>query len=329
VDPAERLAAYLAGDLDADEHTALEAELARDAALRGELAGMRRADAALAELSSPTPPVGFEDRLRAALAPVLAGELGSDADHATAVAAPASPTGDELAARRRQRRERPRWVPVLGGVAASLVLVAAGISAVSLLRGDDAEDGFAVTMDAMTDDAGAPEADGDGPVVVTEGRSLDSDDADDLLAGPVLDELVGRELDPATGAELAERWSAQLGADATTALQLPSDERAEGDVPDAAADDEAVEETAPAEEAAAADVDDGTAIARCLTELLGGGDAAIPAYVELATFEDRPAIVFGLVSVDPATGAFTRPEVWILDRADCQVLRFSQGSATG
>jgi hypothetical protein len=35
-------------------------------------------------------------------------------------------------------------------------------------------------------------------------------------------------------------------------------------------------------------------------------------------------VVVGLVTYDPTTDAYTRPEVWILSREDCQLLRFSQ-----
>jgi hypothetical protein len=58
---------------------------------------------------------------------------------------------------------------------------------------------------------------------------------------------------------------------------------------------------------------------------VGADPDAIPAYAELATFEDADAIVLGLVTPDPETGAFTRNEVWVLDRATCQLLRFAQG----
>jgi anti-sigma factor RsiW len=352
VDAAERLAAYLAGELDADERTALEAALARDPELRAELAAIRRADAALGGLSSPTPPPGFEERLHRALAGEVAAHLGTAqpaADVASAserIAAAGTPAGaasawDELAARR-QRRQRPRWIPVLGGVAASLVLLATGIAVVNLGSGDDGGQDVAVTMEA-SDDAGGPEvgaADVGGPVVVDEGRTIDADDADALLAGPVLAELTGQQLTPAEGAAVADQWAAQLGAPADVTLEsLPGEERA---AEDTEAEEDAVEEDAGEDGEVAADeaapegdlgaltgpVDDGEAVGRCLAELLDGLDGAgpaIPAYVEFVTYDGRPAFVYGLVTVEPSTGAYTRSEIWIVDRADCQVVRFAQG----
>lgn len=348
MDAAERLAAYLAGELDVDEHRVVEAALARDPALRAELAAIRRADAALGELTSPTPPPGFEERLRAALSAELTAQLaGSEpaADRAPSGDRPGGTAGttsawDELAARR-QGRQRPRWVPVLGGVAASLVLLATGIAVVTLGGGggDDADEDLAVT--STMDDAGRPEAtapDLGGPLVVDEGRTIADADADVLLAGPALEDVTGRHLGPPEGAAVAEQWAAQLGAAADDALELlPSEEGAaeeeaeeEADeAVDAGAEDGEVADDATADGpvAATAPVDDRTAVARCLAELLGGDvtDPPIPAYVELVTYQERPALVYGLVTVDPSTGAYTRSEVWILDRADCQVLRFAQG----
>jgi negative regulator of sigma E activity len=345
VDAAERLAAYLAGELDADERTALEAALARDAELRRELAAIRRADAALGALTSPTPPPGFEERLHAALAAELTAQLGTARPSPAARASEQAATGghpaggsstwDELAARRKQR-QRPRWIPVLGGVAASLVLLATGIAVVNLGAGDDAGSDMAVTMEASDDAGGLEEgaADLGGPVVLDEGRTIDADDADALLAGPALADVTDRQLPPAEGAAVADQWAAQLGAPGERALEsLPApEERAAEDVEEEAAEDADVATDGAAPEtdldAATGPVDDDEALTRCLAELLDGLDGAepaIPAYVEFVTYDGRPAIVYGLVTVEPSTGAYTRSEVWIVDRADCQVVRFAQG----
>jgi hypothetical protein len=165
VDAAERLAAYLAGELDADEHAAVEAELARDAALRTELDHLERADRALAALTSPTPPEGFETRLRAALASELAQQLVPATDAAVEVPTPSSSSAaeriaaDELVAARARRDARAggtrswRWLPAFGGVAASLLLIAVTISVVGPLSGDDAMDVTSGDAERFADEA--------------------------------------------------------------------------------------------------------------------------------------------------------------------------------
>jgi hypothetical protein len=164
VDAAERLADYLAGELDADEHAAVEAALARDPALRAKLAHLRRADAALTTLSSPTPPAGFEARLQAALAPELAHQLG-EARPATA----GEPTGttpgeriaaDAAAAARARREARAsgvrawRWLPAFGGIAASLLLLVVAVTVVGPLGGDDDADVAAGDAELLEEAAG-------------------------------------------------------------------------------------------------------------------------------------------------------------------------------
>ncbi len=61
----------------------------------------------------------------------------------------------------------------------------------------------------------------------------------------------------------------------------------------------------------------------CLTPVLTTerpADApAIPAYVELVTFEDEPAVAYVLVVPD-ATDRFTGSQVWVVARDDCRVL---------
>ncbi|MGH3441420.1 MAG: anti-sigma factor family protein, partial [Nitriliruptorales bacterium] len=52
----EHLSAYLAGELDADERTALEAELDRDAVLRGQLERIRATNETLDRVPQPEPP---------------------------------------------------------------------------------------------------------------------------------------------------------------------------------------------------------------------------------------------------------------------------------
>lgn len=208
MDAAERLADYLAGELDADEHAAVEAALARDPALRAALGDLQRADAALSSLSSPSPPVGFERRLQAALAPELARQLAAAPSHAGATSEPASTpaeriAADEAAAARARREARTagarawRWLPAFGGVAATLLLIAVAVNVVGPLGADDAdvaadagllesadvEDGAA--EDALDDGAMAEALDDPDAGAAEE---LESDAADDAAEGSALPE---------------------------------------------------------------------------------------------------------------------------------------------
>jgi anti-sigma factor RsiW len=330
VDTADRLAAYLAGELDADERTALEGELGRDPVLRARLGALRRADDALSALRSPEPSPGFDARLRAALDPVLREVL--EAPGSRSVAAEAGNPADELTARRAQR-ERRSWVPALVGVAAATaVLVGGGLVAGTLQQGGNDE--ASVAMDAMESLDGAEEDDErsmtleaapattDGPTIVVSDRDLSADDADAVVGSAELGAVIDRQLDATSGTQFAASWRAALAPGAAMAADEPAPE----------SDDVAGADAAP--EVATADrqvlgneltAEDEQAISRCLDELLAGAPDAIPVYVEVASFEGAPALVVGLVTIDPATGDYRRPEVWVLARSDCQVLRFSQG----
>jgi hypothetical protein len=173
VDATERLADFLAGELDADEHAAVEAALARDPALRAALEHLRRADTALRALERPPPPDGFEQRLHAALTEELtrlgirpetltdAATAGTGEDRAGAADRIAA---DELAAARARREARasgprwPRWLPAFGGIAASLLLVAVAISVVGPFTGGDDSDTATFDAAQMDLEAGAEDA---------------------------------------------------------------------------------------------------------------------------------------------------------------------------
>jgi negative regulator of sigma E activity len=348
---AERLAAYLAGELDADGAAAVEAAVARDPRLRADLDAMRRADAALGSLPATELPAGFESRLRAAvdheLSTLLRGEL-----HTTAQAAPPA-RRDELAVRR-ARRSRS-WVPAFAGAAAAVVVLAGVAVGVGVLGGADDQDGTADTAmtlesfaDADAEDAGEAEAGmalpepGDGPTIIASDRDLDDGAADELLASIELEAVAERGFDADTGRSVGAAWRAALstlgpGAGAADE-RAETAEDGEPELEEAAPtdDDEAVEAEEAGPEVAGdtavrlfADgpLDDEALAAadRCLTEVIEADTDAIPVYLELASYLGEPAVVVGLVTFDPATDAFTRPEVWVLSRDDCQVLRFSQG----
>jgi hypothetical protein len=182
----------------------------------------------------------------------------------------------------------------------------------------------------------------DGPVVVADGRTLDDDTIDELLTGGELDLVAAQGYDESLGRDVAERFQSDLGARSTQddAAADPEMDEATEDTPETedAPDEESAEDRdqeVPAEEAftgrelvtrdgTSLSATDATDVARCLDEVLGGDPDAIPAYVELAGYQDTEVVVLGLVTLDPETDTFARNEVWVLDRATCQLLRFSQ-----
>jgi hypothetical protein len=346
---AERLAAYLAGELDADESAALAAAIARDPRLRADLDAMQRADAALGSLTRTELPAGFESRLRTAVDAELSTILrpheaaATTSDEATAGGASSHRWTDQLAARRARRARS--WVPAFAGAAATVAAIAVvGIGVGVLGGGGDADDvaGDAEMMLEADDGDGSEEAGmmaapgpGEGPTVIAQGRDVDEDLADELLASIELQAVTDLALGADEGGSLGAGWRDALAnfgtaaddtdtTDTDTAEDAPQTETDEGVASTferTFVEDVAVRlfaDTPPSEEdLAAAD--------RCLAEVLAAGTEAIPVYLELATYEGEEAVIVGLVTFDPATEAYTRPEVWVLAREDCQVRRFSQG----
>lgn len=357
MDPVDRLAAYLADELHADERAQLEVELRRDPELRRTLEAMQRADDALAQLPAATPPEGFDERLDAVVDATLAELLGRAGEH-TVVGHEPDPAGndgtdtdepvDELAARRRRRVTSG----VLGAAAAGLILVVGGILAVQTggdhdradqdAAGDVMMESFDADSDPTDESADSDDAaddgaaDDDGPVIVDEGRVLDAGDLETLLDADVLVTLASQQLDEAAGTELAERFQLRFhaanmfSADDREAPDAPetNEDLADQDSDDAAEpDEEPDEEPEPegeedvASRPGALDADPSTVIARCLAVIHGTDPTAIPAYGELATVDGVDAVILGVVVADPDTGRFDHREVWVLDRDSCQVLR--------
>lgn len=281
------------------------------------------------------------------------------ADHAPTTSEATGRPSDALATRRRWRVG-----PALTGVAAGLVLLAGGLLGLGQLDLRSGQDSASTDADEMmaADDAGevapesASEADGDGtaPVIIDDGRSTSVDELDALLVTAELEELAGRGLQPADGETLAARFQQLLlGGDpgAETGSTGDGDEARDGaDSPTGELAGEQTEEQTeeqadePAEDTHDPDrartmavdtaivtrdgrlLDEGTVsdLRRCLAGLLDGGEQAIPRTVELLSVDGVDAISFGLVTLDPDTDAFTRIEVWTLERSTCQVLRFDQ-----
>lgn len=295
MDSAERLAAYLAGDLGDGERAALEDELARDPALRARLDRIREVDQELGRLPPVDPPPEFSQRLREAVS--------------QEVARTPLPGRDPI-----HLRARRRWVRGAGLAAAAAAL--AGIVAVGvagLIGGG--EDEAAMPQSAPGVTGREP-----GPITVTD-RDYSASEVEALPAR--LHELVPGDIPAAQARELESSLTQRLLGEATTGGAAPLAERSRPES-DAAQDQDAhsrLDQYDSVPDDAVRDV------RRCLPPLLEGAGTIIPVRAEVARFEGEPAVLFVLASRDPDTGAFDRLEVWVTARSDCQVLLFTQGSA--
>lgn len=313
MDTGERLAAYLAGELDVDGTRALEAELARDPSLRARLEAIRATDEALAALRPVELPEGFSARLREAVAAELDEQLPAD--------------GDELAARRARKRGTAgtrSWWPQVAVAAAVLAVAGIGIAQLGGMSGGDeqaAEEADAGTMSTLESLEAAA-----GPTVIAAGRSFDADSIRDLADDARFAELTSQELAGDAAAATAESYGAEL--------QAPGDDTGRmADAPqgDAAQDGSQETEAAMPESEAiglrtVGDVteEDLERVRACDDELLEAESAVIPVYVELVEFEGQDAIVYGFVGNDPEQDSYRRVELWVVGRGDCQVLHFTQ-----
>ncbi len=371
MEPAERLAAYLAEELSADERTALEAELARDAGLRAQLAAMRRADAALADEAATVLPDGARERLLAAVTPVL--DEVFDAAVPAAGGRSGADATDQLATRRAAANRRS-WVVGLGSVAAAIAAVAVIVPALGGMGGADesgvaadapAEDVATLSTEGSADDAGAEtEAGGAavddglpapvGPTLLDSGRTLDLDAAEQLLAAGELDAVIDQGLLTDDAVALATTWLAAYGAEASL-LQGVSPATGDGTADTEAADTEPADDTGeaastedaadePMQDRAQApspdvsvefgsadlqlfgDIDDDARddVARCLTTLSTTRGLFVPVLAELVTFEGEPAVAVAVVR-QGVDGTLSQRELWVVDRASCEVVEELQG----
>lgn len=324
MDTGERLAAYLAGDLDTAEARRLEGELARDPALRARLARLRRLEDALGDLPAVEVPTVFSERLRGAVQRELDGLPVAGED--------------ELAARRARRSwgGLPAWLPAAAGAAAVLVaVVAVGVSLSGVGGGNDSADEAAMgTLETEAADGGAAfdtgeamRAPADAPVVVDEGAVYDAESVQALAGDDVLVTAAGRSLTDEAATETAERYRAALRATASDGDAAEEEAPAEGD--DTAAGGTTQMAPPPPELRGDVDEADLDAVRSCLEGLLPTGGEAIPAYAEVATFDGEDAIVYGVLTRDPETDAFTRVELWVVARDDCEVLFYAQQDDAG
>jgi anti-sigma factor RsiW len=349
LDDTERLTSYLDGELAADERRALEAELAGDHALRERLAALRTADRTLRAVGATELPPGARERLDDRLAGVLAEVLtttsatagppltATEQDDAPTPGAGGDRVEDELALRRRRR-----VLPAVTGVAAGLVLLAGGIVGLGQLGLDSDDAGLAEGADAMmsADDAAeleslpaAPELEALGPIVVDDGRATSTAELEGGPVSPELEAAAAAALSAEDGAALADRFQQLLLGEMAPAPSGPmaadededaAEEAAEDAAEDADGADRSMETTLVTRDGRTLNPEDAADLRACLATLLEGGEQAIPIRVELLEVDQVPAIGVGLLTPDPTTGAFTRMEVWTLERASCQVLRFEQ-----
>lgn len=338
--PDERLTAYADGELDTDEAAALEADLARDPALRARLTAIRDSDDALRSLPAVEPRQGFDERLRAAIDDELASRLDDPAP------APVS----QLASRRRL----PDWAAGLAGAAAAVALLGGigyGVLQSGWGGGDEAgDDGAGQAALDTAEGEGADEAAGgdeetaaaaSGPLVLSTGRTYDEAALTALAGESILDAGAGADLADDPAGVVARRYAERLGvtgysAEAAEQGAGPATETAVPTPPSTGragppARDEALQAPGVSD-------DELGDVRRCVSTVLAQGagdtaattdapvedpdDAAIPTYAELARFDGEPVVVVGLLTRAPAGDP--RGEVWVLDRAGCQVRYFTQ-----
>lgn len=293
----ERLAAYLSGDLNPDEHAEITAALAGDAALRARVDRIAAADRALAELPEVALPEGFPERLRAGIRADLDAVLG-----------------DELAARRQRRMTRARWA-MAGAAAAVVAVVGAGV-VLTEVGGRDGGDISTATGDA----AGTLEAGGTAslsapgeenlpaPQVVALGRTLTDDDLRDLASSREFTAAARSSLSVSDADEVAERTQDQLTAYTAQAPAVAGDGR--GGQADEPAEDSAV---------------DLSAVSACLPVVVESAeDPLVPLYAELASYEGEDVVVFVMLAPRGDSDEMDRVEVWVLTVDGCQTRYFTQ-----
>lgn len=317
METGERLAAYLAGELDADETRALEAELAREPRLRARLEALRATDAALASLPPVELPAGFPARLRAAVQAELDDQLPAESD--------------ELAARRARRSRRGTaatrsWWPQVAVAAAVLAVAGIGIGIAQLTSAgggaDMATEESGDAMIAMTTEEAAA-----GPTVVAAGRSFDAENLPELAADERFDEVVSQELAGEGAAEAAQEFGTAMqddGAAGEDSARATAEQEERADAPAAAGGDGGDASSFALRTVGEVSEADLEAVRSCLPSLLEAQSAVIPVYAEIVTFDGQDAIVYGLVGNDPEQDSYRRVELWVVGRGDCQVLHFTQ-----
>lgn len=329
METGERLSAYLAGELDADETAALEAELAGDPTLRARLDAIGRANDALASLPEVEPPADFSRRLRETLSHEIA-QRG------------ASPQVDELAHRRLQRRAGSNRSLGLGlAAAAVLVLGAVGLAGVldGIGGGDDSADTVALRGGDRAE-MGATAEDPLAAYVRVSDTDYDAETVQALAEQEGVLDVPERVDDEQARALESERYEAFGLLSDGAALSAPLDAASgEGDPP--AEPDEAPPQAADtdgaatgggtgtdgdiSEETTRSSDDPLTDVRRCLPEIVASANQpVIPLFAEVARYEGEPAIIYLVLTREPDARLFNRIEAWVVGREDCFPVLFQQ-----
>jgi hypothetical protein len=318
LETGERLAAYLAGDLDASAAAELEEELARDPALRAELGRIRRVDDALGRLPAPEPSAEFSERLRhiagqAARADATAQHPSGDPRRTTA----GGGGTDELDRRRASRRRTV--VPLAGAAAAAALIGVIGVVTGYGLRGADRETGVIASLDRPIPEVIVRASDNDYSELELGRLAVNVDTTAHVLPGstaeeaaPVADAIVGRLL----------RRDSTVPDDGTRTTDGPVPDRAEQAAEETAdlAEDVPAVESGPAPDGAGV-----PAAERCLPALLQQSEQPlVPVYVEVARFEGEPTVVYAFLTEEPESELYRRVEVVAVDQATCDVVGSAQ-----
>jgi hypothetical protein len=200
----------------------------------------------------------------------------------------------------RRGRQRRTLAPVLVAGAAAAVIGVIGVSTGWVLRGASDFDAEVAMEDV---------AEAEVPVHLT---TNDFDDTElRRLAVNVDTQYV---IHPDTTVEEA----APLG-DSLVGQLLRSDGVAPAAETDALTDAPAADVDRPADDPVAA----------CLPRVLESADAPlVPVYVEVATYEDEPAVIYAFVTEEPESETYRRVETWALAQVDCAVLGSAQYDRT-
>ncbi|MEX2324816.1 MAG: hypothetical protein WD576_03630 [Nitriliruptoraceae bacterium] len=288
MDPVDRLAAYLADELSPGEREALEADVARDPVLRGELAAMQRADYALKRVVSVGPPTGYTRRLLDVVDRTLDDVLPGD---------PPVPLA------RPPRHAVPRWAPLVAAAAIAVV----AIGGVALVVGNipDPDDMFAADLAEADEAERATEADDSGITSLAVPESGEQPAADGFADGMATPEFrdTGRTVTSDELADYAEEAAALVSTGVLT-----------GD----AARAQSAESFARARE---------TPLVGCIDAvetLVDLGILLVIESVQFGTDNQVPAFAVVVADADPATGEVVSIWVAAVATGTCDVLAVVQ-----
>lgn len=329
-DDGELLSAYLLGDLDEAQASALDERLAAEPPLAARLDATREAIEALSGLDAVSPPAGYTERLRTRLAAERAAVSDSDAARAAAAAQASRPSqvaqeqtavGDLDAARAGRAR---RWQPL--AYAAAVVLVAVvGLAALATVLGpirSGQQDSVATLDEAAEDSAddtaelfAEPDA-GDGdqavpaPEASPEGAESDWAGTTDRGTRPSQPAIVDAGVVLADEAAAREHF-AGVGAEAFLGL-----EREEAE--------EVGRSFAVAVRRAEPFASTGVAPAVCLEQVSAeAAGPVVPAHVEAVRYAGADAVAYVLATASLEADSVDRLELWITAPSDCGIRLFA------